>query len=98
MLGTSNSPKSEGLRCILDKSTLRHVIVYTQTLVLVELIFLCLCAIIRRYVGVSAFTLKGFDDQERNLMFVKMDFQVLKLKFHACNFKKTFYLSHTLTA
>jgi len=30
----------------------------------------------------------GFDDQERNLTFVKTDFQVLKLKFHA--YKNTF--------
>jgi len=36
------------------------------------------------YLTYSAFTLKGFDDQERNLTFVKTDFQVLKLKFHAC--------------
>jgi len=34
----------------------------------------------------AAFTLNGFDDQERNMTFVKMYFQVLKLKFHACNF------------
>jgi len=33
----------------------------------------------------AAFTLSGFDDQERNLMVVKTDFQVSKLKFHACN-------------
>jgi len=39
----------------------------------------------------AAFTLTGFDDQERNLMFVKTDFQVLKLKFHACSMKQTFY-------
>jgi len=31
-----------------------------------------------------AFTHNGFDDQERNLTFIKMDFQVLKLKFHVC--------------
>jgi len=42
----------------------------------------------------AAFTLNGFDDQERNLMFVKTDFQVLKLKFHACNFKQAFYPLH----
>jgi len=36
-------------------------------------------------------TLKGFDDQERNLTFVKTDFQVLKLKFHACNFKQALF-------
>jgi len=31
----------------------------------------------------AAFTLSGFDDQERNLTFVKTAFQVLKLKFLA---------------
>jgi len=36
----------------------------------------------------AAFTLNGFDNEERNLTFVKTDFQVLKLKFHACNFKQ----------
>jgi len=30
----------------------------------------------------AAFTLDGFDDQERNLTFVKTNFHVLKLKFH----------------
>jgi len=30
----------------------------------------------------AAFILNGFNNQERNLTFVKMDFQVLKLKFH----------------
>jgi len=35
----------------------------------------------------TALALNGFDDQERNLTFVKMDFRVLKLKLHACNFK-----------
>jgi len=44
----------------------------------------------------AAFTLNGFDIQERNLTFVKTDFQVLKLKFHACKFKKDFYLLHKL--
>jgi len=34
----------------------------------------------KRYV---AYTLNGFDDQERNLTFVKTDFQVLKFKFYA---------------
>jgi len=33
----------------------------------------------------AAFIHNGFDDQERNLIFVKMDIQVLKLKFHAYN-------------
>jgi len=36
-------------------------------------------------------TLSSFDDQERNLTFVKTDFQVLKPKFHTCNFKTVFY-------
>jgi len=44
----------------------------------------------------AAFTLNGFDDQERNLTFVKTDFQVFKLKFHACKFKKAFYPIHNL--
>jgi len=44
----------------------------------------------------AAFTLNGFDDQERNLKFVKTDFNVLKLKFHACNFKQAFYPLHEL--
>jgi len=44
----------------------------------------------------GVFTLNGFDDQERNLTFVKTDFQVLKLKFHACNFKQAFYPFHKL--
>jgi len=43
-----------------------------------------------------AFPLNGFDDQERNLGLVKTDFQVLKLKFHSCNFKQAFYLLHKL--
>jgi len=34
----------------------------------------------------AAFTLKSFDNQERNLRLVKTDFQVLKLKFYDCNF------------
>jgi len=39
----------------------------------------------------AMFTLNGFDDQERNLMFVKMNFQVLKLIFYACSMKQTVY-------
>jgi len=35
----------------------------------------------------AAFTLIGFDDQERNLKFLKTAFQVLKLKILACNMK-----------
>jgi len=38
----------------------------------------------------AAFTRNGFDNQERNLTFVKTDFQGLKIKFHACNFKQAF--------
>jgi len=34
---------------------------------------------------------KVFNDQEQNLTFVKTDFHVLKLKFHACNFKQASY-------
>jgi len=34
----------------------------------------------------AAFTLNGFDDQKRNLTFVKTDFRVLKVKFHTSNF------------
>jgi len=33
--------------------------------------------------------LNGFDNQERNLTFVKTDFQVLKLTFHAYNILST---------
>jgi len=42
----------------------------------------------------TAFTVNGFDDQERNWASVKTNFQVLKLVFHACNFKQTFYPLH----
>jgi len=42
----------------------------------------------------SAFTLHSFDNHEQNLMFVKTDFKVLKLKFYACSMKLTFYLLH----
>jgi len=46
----------------------------------------------------AAFTLNGFDDQkERNLTYVKTEFQVLKLKFHACNFKQASYPFHKHT-
>jgi len=37
----------------------------------------------------AAFTLNGFNNQVRKVTFVKTDFQVLKLKFHACNFLST---------
>jgi len=39
----------------------------------------------------AAFTLNGFNNQERILTFVKTDFQALNLKFHAYSFKQTFY-------
>jgi len=39
----------------------------------------------------TAFPLSGFDDQERNLTFVKTAFQDLKLKFRACSMKQAFY-------
>jgi len=38
------------------------------------------------------FTLNRFDSQERNTTFVKPDFQVSKLNFHACNFKQASFL------
>jgi len=44
----------------------------------------------------AAFTLNGFDDQERNLCFAKTDFQVIKHKFLACNLKQAFYPLHNL--
>jgi len=34
----------------------------------------------------ATFIVNGFDNQERNLTFVKTDFQVSKLKFYSCNF------------
>jgi len=42
----------------------------------------------------AAFTLNGFDNQERNLTFVKTAFQVLKLEFLACSMKQAFYPLH----
>jgi len=41
--------------------------------------------------AIAAFTLKGFYGQDRNLTVVKTNLQVLKLKFHACNFKQALY-------
>jgi len=38
----------------------------------------------------------AFDNQERNLTFMKTDFQVIKLKFDVCNFKQAFYPLHKL--
>jgi len=32
----------------------------------------------------------------KNLTFVKTDFQLLKLQFHACNFEQAFYSLHKL--
>jgi len=40
----------------------------------------------------AAFTLNGFDDQERNLTFAKTNFQVLKLKFMPAILSRPFYL------
>jgi len=45
----------------------------------------------------AAYTLNSFDDQERNLTFVKADFKLLILKFHACNFKAGFLFSSQTT-
>jgi len=39
----------------------------------------------------AAFTLKGFDDQERKLTVLKTDFPVLKLRFNAYSKKQAFY-------
>jgi len=50
------------------------IIMFTSRLILLVL----------SHVGIrnnAAFTHNGFDDQERNLTFVKTNFQVLKLKF-----------------
>jgi len=44
----------------------------------------------------AAFTLSGFDDQERNLTFVKAAFQVIKLKFLGCSMEQAFYLLYKL--
>jgi len=41
-------------------------------------------------VAYAAFTLSGFDNQKRNLTFVKTAFQVLKLQILACSMKQTF--------
>jgi len=38
----------------------------------------------------AAFTLNGFNDEKRNLTFVKTDFQVLIVKFYTCNFNRLF--------
>jgi len=42
----------------------------------------------------AAFTFSDFDNQERNLTFVKTVFQVLKLKLFGCDIKHAFYLLH----
>jgi len=39
----------------------------------------------------AAFTLSGFDEQERNLTVVKTAFQFLKLQFLTCSMKQAFY-------
>jgi len=43
-----------------------------------------------------AFTLNSYDDQKRNLTFVKTNLQILKLKCYACDFKQAFYPLHKL--
>jgi len=40
------------------------------------------------YCTSAAFTLNGFDDQERNITFLKTDSQVLQLKFYVCSLSK----------
>jgi len=52
------------------------------------------CFTIPKSKAYTAFTLTGFDDQERNLTFVKTNFQVLKFKFLACSMKQAFYTLH----
>jgi len=48
-----------------------------------------------RRVPYAALIVNGFDDKERNLTFVKTDFQVFKLKLiNYCNFKQAFYPLH----
>jgi len=42
----------------------------------------------------AAFTLSGFDDQKRNLMFLNTAFQLSKYKFLACSMKQAFYPLH----
>jgi len=42
----------------------------------------------------AAFTHSSFDDQKRNLTFVKTAFQVLKLKFFGCSMKQALYPLH----
>jgi len=41
--------------------------------------------------------LNGFDDEERNLTFVKTTFQVLKLKFLVCSLKQKSFLFSSQT-
>jgi len=47
-----------------------------------------------RLIKFVAFTLSGFDNQERNLMFMKTASPILKLKFLACSMKRAFYPLH----
>jgi len=49
-------------------------------------------SLLDRPVSNAAFTLSGFDDQERNLAFVKTAFQVLKLKFLALLYEASFFI------
>jgi len=46
------------------------------------------------HLSYGAFTLSGFDNQERNLTFVKTAFHVLKLKFLTSSIKQAFYVLH----
>jgi len=48
------------------------------------------------HVNLCRVKLNDFDDQERSLSIAKTDFQVLILKFHACNMKQAFYPLHKL--
>jgi len=42
----------------------------------------------------ATFTLRSFDDRERNLTFVKTAFEVLKLKLFASTMKQALYPLH----
>jgi len=54
----------------------------------------CCLALLRTNNEYAAFTLNDFDYQKRNLMFVKMTFQVFKLEFLVCCMKQAFYPLH----
>jgi len=63
----------DNYRVSTSLSGLSYILVYYFILLLNQLA--------TKVMAYAAFTLDGFDDQERNLTFVKADFQVLKLKF-----------------